>query len=872
MSDGTDEPAIETLVKTYNLSREASREIAALLRSARQESPKTIHDVGTIDTLALVSIDSSANLAAHSSSWSSGEFDAISSGTVERAMFGRYEKLERVGQGGMGEVFRVRDLALNRKMVMKIIRGDRMQDIGALARFVDEAQITSQLEHPGIVHVHEIGRLDDGRVYFTMEEVRGRTLTEVIKRTHESFQSNEASGWDASFRSLINLFRRSCEPVAYAHSRGVIHRDLKPSNIMIGDFGGVQIIDWGLAKILGRVEHVGLGEEASEIQSTRSVDESHDTRAGSIVGTPAFMPPEQARGELNQMGPAADVYSLGALLYMMLDGRPPFEGANSSAIILQVIEGIERIPGEALGAPVELQRICMKAMALEPSKRYESAAELAVDVVSWLDGAGRRDRAWELVAKAGELTPIVAELERRADELSAQSETMLSALSAHASVALKRPAWELQDEAATLEHEITVRRARMIQHLDTALTYVPTLTEAHNRLAEIYRKDHDEAERRRDMATATSSEVFLRAHNRGLHDGYLNGAGTMSVITDVPAAVEMYRYVKQDRRLVPSLKRRIGRTPLRNVELAMGSYLLVIRAPGRAEVRYPVHIARQSDWHGTQPGYTDPAPIHLPEVTEIDDSEVYVPAGWFTSGSDGVASQRCLIERHWVDGFVISRHPITHHGYLEFLNALVDDGRLDEARRAIPRETDESTIYQQGGDARFELRADRAEMSSWPVNFVDWHSANAYTCWYAERSAQPWRLPTEIEWEKAARGVDGRFFPWGDYLDPTWCRMIHSTRGIPYAVSIDSYPDDESPYGVRGMGGNVRDWCADEVHPVVISVDDSMAPSLRCARGGAWFATADLCRVATRELRPPDARSSGIGFRMVRSFGNYELL
>ena len=287
----------------------------------------------------------------------------------------RYERLGLIGKGGMGEVWRVRDRLLGRRMAMKLVRSDRSSR-HLRARFVEEAQVTAQLQHPGIVPVHDLGRLADGRVFYTMREVRGRTLREVLSEVHEASTAAAwglaRSGW--SFLRLMDAFRQVCATVAYAHARGVIHRDLKPDNILLGPFGQVLVLDWGLVKVLGAPSlpaDEALPEPA--VSSVRSRDAAVATRVGQVAGTVGYMSPEQARGEVDRLSPASDVYALGAILVKILVGCAP--------------PG----PGEPLTwpprAPVALRELCEAALATDPGERPATAGPLAEAVASWLEGA-----------------------------------------------------------------------------------------------------------------------------------------------------------------------------------------------------------------------------------------------------------------------------------------------------------------------------------------------------------------------------------------------------------------------------------------------------------------------------------------------------
>ena len=222
-----------------------------------------------------------------------------------------------LGRGAMGEVHRVRDVRLNRRMALKVLKWMFHHRPLTVQRFLDEAQATAQLQHPGIVPVHDLGVLPDGRTYFTMREVAGRTLGEVIVEVH---RASGPRGWaaaasGASLRRLIEYLRTASEAVGYAHERGVVHRDLKPDNIMIGAHNEVFVMDWGIAKVVGRPD---LGVEALELTGR-----SEATQVGAVFGTPAYMAPEQAAGKPESVGAAADIYALGATLYHLVTGEAP---------------------------------------------------------------------------------------------------------------------------------------------------------------------------------------------------------------------------------------------------------------------------------------------------------------------------------------------------------------------------------------------------------------------------------------------------------------------------------------------------------------------------------------------------------------------
>jgi serine/threonine protein kinase len=288
----------------------------------------------------------------------------------------RYQVVRPLARGGLGEIFVALDRELHREVALKEILAHHALDDGSRARFVQEAEITGGLEHPGVVPVYGLGAYVDGRPYYAMRLIRGETLKEALRRFH-------AGEPGATLRGLLTRFVSVCNAVAYAHSRGVLHRDLKPSNIMLGKYGETLVVDWGLAKAVGRPDVVADAGETTLLP--HSSDVLVVTQLGAAVGTPAFMSPEQAEGRLEQLGPSSDVYSLGATLYVILTGRPPVQGADTPDVLTRVRAG-NWPPPRAVQPEVApaLQAICLKAMALRPDERYGTALELAADIERWL--------------------------------------------------------------------------------------------------------------------------------------------------------------------------------------------------------------------------------------------------------------------------------------------------------------------------------------------------------------------------------------------------------------------------------------------------------------------------------------------------------
>jgi len=293
----------------------------------------------------------------------------------------RYRLVRRLGAGGMATVYLVEDTALGREAALKVLSDpDPSGDLAA--RLVAEARLLADLEHPNLAPVQDVGTLPDGRVFYVMKYVRGARLDEWI---------SGAPGRPAALR----LFVKVCDAVSFAHAHGVVHRDLKPQNIMVGEFGEALVLDWGVAKRLGRLDPPAVG---------MPVGRRPGTADGSIVGTPAWMAPEQARGDLAAVDPRTDVYALGAILYFLLGRRAPFGPGPGEETLRRVIESEPpALRSIDPSIPRPLAAIAGKAMARRGEERYRAASDLSADVLRFLDGLAVDAYPESILERAGRL-------------------------------------------------------------------------------------------------------------------------------------------------------------------------------------------------------------------------------------------------------------------------------------------------------------------------------------------------------------------------------------------------------------------------------------------------------------------------------------
>ena len=774
----------------------------------------------------------------------------------------RYTVEGELGAGGMGRVLMVYDQDIRRSVAMKMLRDDVRQDPKTLARFLEEAQATGQLEHPNIAPIYDLGRDENGKLFFTMKLVRGRNLGEIVRDI--SIGRLEVRRHFTLTR-LVQILQQASMGVHYAHVRGVVHRDLKPENIMVGDFGEVLVMDWGLAKVSGRAEPDSVGG-GDVIESSR-LRSGVETVDGTIQGTLAYMSPEQARGWQDEIDERTDVYGLGAILYEMLTFRAPYEGKSAREVLERARLGevpppSKRAPRNRI--PPSLEEICVRALAAEKEDRYESANAFHEALQIYLDGTAESERqqqeAAQLVRQGREKVAEFRRLAELESRLRNEAAEALERVEAHDAVKAKAAGWELEDEANRARQRRIRTFNEATSYLRSAIDVDSSCTPAREGLAQLYWDRFLEAERSQNVDDMTMYRGLVERYDTGRFAAQLEGKGKLNLASDPPGAeVTIYRVEERLRRQVEVDERALGATTL-SLDLDMGHHLLVLKKEGFRETRCPIFVERAGRQNQK---------VHLYRDHEIGEGFVHVPAGEVVVGGDAAAAGALELTRRYVDDFFVSRFPVTFREYGAFLDDLASrsPGELD-AR--LPRTEKEGSLVLRDVSGRFA--PDVAKLVNaptrdrWPEGFewslpvlaVSWSDAQAYCAWLSERVGRTVRLLRDIEWEKAARGVARSIHPWGEVFDWSFVKGGQSRSEPPQPEPVGAFEADVSIYGVRDLAGSIREWCADWFI-------DGVG---RLIRGGHWAHMNQVSfRAAVRSGANPEMKSSAVGFRVAVSPG-----
>ncbi len=769
----------------------------------------------------------------------------------------KYTLVAPIGGGGMGEVHLVHDKDLRRDVAMKMLRAELSSSASLKRKFVAEAQATSQLEHPGIPPVHDIGVTPDGKIYFTMKVVRGSTLSTVLR---DVLLGVKDARREYTLHKLVSILEQIAEAVHFAHEKGVLHRDLKPENVMLGEYGEVHVMDWGLAKVgTATDEESGAGNV-----STAQTESGRQTRFGAVQGTVPYMSPEQAMGQ--PLDRRSDIYALGAILYEILTLRQAFEG-HGDDLLRRVRQGeFPAVETRNLQRPVPeaLASLTRRAMTADPSARPATARAFADELRAFLDGRAEKERrhreaeAEALAAQGKDAMAAYVVAQRAIDT----SERVLAENGAKfrtwQSVEEKAPFLDAREALDAAKKKSVLAFAETTRLLEGALLAEPRNASALATLADLWRGRLDDAERRGDGSDADFALTMAGRYDDGRLAAWIAGDGTLELTSDPPGAeVVLHRF--EDRHGVMRLgePHSLGRTPLASRPLPMGSYLCVLASPNFRDVRYPVHVTRNRAWKGR---------VTMRRDEEIGDGFVYVPAGPFVYGEESDARSLDLAD------FAIARSPVTFADWAEFLAAVEAEEGAEAATKLCPGTPGDGAIMERAPDGAWRMKpggtsgpAEAALLarhgvgfeSRCPVMAISWFDAFAYCEWKTRATGRQWRLPTEEEREKAGRGVDGRRFPWGDLEDASLAKCRESREEPAQPEPVGSFPAATSVFGLLDAAGGTFDWTDSWFDPRRAS---------RAARGGAWSTPAVNIRCAYRSYNEPSIRRGGVGLRCARGF------
>lgn len=731
---------------------------------------------------------------------------------------GRYKKLALLGKGGLGEVIACDDTVLQRTVAVKAPHDKG--DIDAYSTKVilaREARIISCLEHPNIIPIYDAGNDPVRGPFYVMRQVTDTSLEMILHQRNV----REGNPHDYTLHRLLRYFLQVCNAVDYAHHRGVIHCDIKPANILLGDYGEVLLVDWGLAQ-------------------------SRNHPLGVRGGTLGYMAPEQMDPAIERLDWRTDVFALGAIIYEILCGVPAFENArnaHSSALGPDATQLYTLPPRPStrvtgLEIPREVEDIIMQAIAVDRAQRLETVRELANAIEEWIEGSKQKERQRIEADKSADTGDELAERYHEFVESRPEKLVVFRALRADvvpwAPLDDKQDLWDAEDIVRVTD-ALQVRTFHSaVSAYERALDSVPNHVRARRGLARLYWAELQRARRRGDALEQIAYEQLLREVDDGTFVRELQRDGAIELtIGDQVSRVTLAKLVERQRRLVEGASEEIVERPAVRRELAAGHYVVTATiGDGPSTVSWPVNI---------EPGSQCRIVVTLPTTCAIGDNEVLIPGGHARIGGDPLASESDELMIVDVAPFVLQRFPVTFAQWHEFVADLRRRGDEEGAARHAPK----TRIARPSGDV--------------PVFGISAESAEAYAQWLSQREGRAWRLPTENEWEKAARGTDGRIYPWGDHFDATFCKMRDSRPGQPAPEPIGTYEWDISPYGVRDLAGGIADWCIPDPRRTA-----PREPREVISRGGSWCDWAIDCRLASRRRYLAIEHAARVGVRLAR--------
>lgn len=721
----------------------------------------------------------------------------------------RYKVEGAFAHGGMGAVLRARELNIGRTVAMKVILKDKQASPEHLQRFLQEARLTGRLEHPNIVPVHELGHDEQGKPYYTMKFVQGKTLHEILGRIKGGDVDTLAH---YSLGQLLTIFQKVCDAVAFAHSRGVIHRDLKPENIMVGDYGEVLVMDWGLATMVHNQQPV-TSDTPTDLDLNADVDVVH-TMDGSVMGTPQFMSPEQADGKVGEMDGRTDIFLLGGILYNILTLRPPVSGRSVTEFLQKIRSGdipaptsfnpresklrartqsgatqqstppvsLRHCPGNKV--PESLSAVAMKALAQKKADRYQTVIELQKDVEAYQGG-------FATTAEHASVPKLVLLMVRRNRKacLAAGTLTLLFAIGFSIFV-------RVQQRAKKARYDDLIRSAHVNHDRQNWQATIEALTKA----AVILEQPADRrwlvdclvASAREQIkgqhwgmaAIQLQKALTLDPHNREVSALMPLALGEGFLTITAGFAGEWVEFAVDDTEPTSQPRSRAP-LPVQNLKFSAGMHHFEIWTNGQRFISLPTEIVRGQS-----------TTIAIP-VTQIPAGYEYIHEGEFISGDDGTEQRdgRVGPQRKKLGSYFMKRSPVSVTEYARFWQSPAYEAILGRILKtynvSLGVLTDGATTLR---DIKpYEFKEGGPFPENLAVRSISYYEALAYAEWAGAR------LPTEEEWEKAVRGIDGRAFPAGQ---PSTRRETDFCRLRP----LVDHP--QTPYGCDNLTDTCLQWTA----------------------------------------------------------------
>ncbi len=752
----------------------------------------------------------------------------------------RFVLVSKLGEGGSGIIYKAHDPSLGRDLAVKVLKEEFRVKPLAVERFLREARASSQLEHPNIIPIHELGYSDDLGCYFTMKKIAGDSLEEILTRLREGDKEFVKK---YHLINLLEIFIKICQGIAYAHSKNIIHRDLKPENIIVGSYGEVFIIDWGLAKKLNGSDSMKSTSSVSLSFDKASYEGGH-TVHGTINGTPCYMSPEQACGMQDEIGFHSDIYCLGTILYETLCFYPPFKIKEVQQVLADVAQG--NFPPPSKQNPrhhisKELEAITLKAMATNPLHRYPSVVELINDVrnaignypVTAYDAPPLR-KVWRFLQRhkifAATTFSVIFGIVFSLVFVQAQSSARVKA-SLDTAEEISISAHQFMQEAITMKRRVDLgveldkiekykasfkdAEFKMTARFSAALSLYKSISgqlagfiTAKRKANEIFlslidycveTKQPEQLSSTLDLARVwTEKKVYpyvisdRAKYNRVIE--YMEGNGTITIaVTPEPEQVIVYNINENSEGAFSTANPYIiisGNCV--NKTISKGRYIAIIKTKGFDDVTYSFkidHIGHENICFNT------------PKL--ISKEMVFIPPGTVWIG--GPRSSYNKLTRKNLPGFMIRKTEVTFREYFEFWKNLT---QLEKNRYFPYIQLSENirqyvTAWDKSGNFRSFCNPDA------PVVGITHEAAQAYCRWLSRTTGRQFRLPTASEWEKAARGGDGRNFVWGNDFSTEKALTRGNKRAkllFDYWSPVNSFPQDVSVYGVVDMAGNAREW------------------------------------------------------------------